>query len=231
MTTVVDSSYGNAVMSAPSHTSVENEPTIYVVDDDPNARQSLTALIAALGMNVEAFSSAEDFLASYDGSHGCLITDVRMPIGMWGTELQTKVANLPEPIPVVIITAFPETSLIVKAMQQGAVTVLEKPYRNHELLEATQRALRLDRREREKRASISRVLESLKRLSSAESVVLDYIIDGVTNKVIAKRLDVSIRTIENRRKQIYQKMGTDSTAGLVSMVVEARTRRSQEQTQ
>lgn len=211
------------------YTSLLRDSTVFVVDDDVAVRGSLIALVSALGMAVKAYASGEEFLREYEGQRGCLITDVRMPGGMTGIELQGQLKSRNMMLPVIVITAYAETSLTVHAMQSGAVTLLEKPYRDHELLDAIQSALRSDRIRSSERQETNEIFERMSTLTDSERTVLDLIIDGITNKVIAKRLDVSIRTVENRRQRIYEKMHTDSVADLVRMVVEARTKRRGQQ--
>ncbi|QDS89387.1 Transcriptional regulatory protein TdiR [Rosistilla ulvae] len=202
-------------------------PTVYLVDDDLNVRKSLQELLDAMGLALRAFSSGEAFLKAYDGSPGCLITDIRTPSGLAGLELQSRLAKTPVSLPLIITAAVADASLAVRAIQNHAVTLIEKPYRDHELIEAIQSALRFDRMHRQQDVKTLEVFKRLATLSANEMQVLELIIEGVTNKVVAKRLDVSIRTVENRRKRIYEKMHTDSVAALVRMVVEARIRTGQ----
>jgi FixJ family two-component response regulator len=197
------------------------EPTVFVVDDDRAARDSVCALVRSLGVRAESFASAEDFLAHYDADRpGCLVTDVRM-FGMSGVELQQKLQEDGVPLPVIVITAFARTPLTVKVMQQGAVTLLEKPYAEDELWGAIRRALAIDaagRKEYRQRQELRRRLE---RLTPQEREVLDAVVDGKPNKAIARELDVSIRTVENRRRDVFAKMQAHSVAELVKLVIQA----------
>ena len=123
--------------------------TVFIVDDDASARASVCALVRSMGLRAESFSSAEEFLQSeVDDQAGCLVTDVRM-FGMSGVELQQKLKEDGVPLPVIVITAFARTTLTVQAMQQGAVTLLEKPYAEDELWRAIRRALAIDAAGRE----------------------------------------------------------------------------------
>ncbi|WP_197451979.1 response regulator transcription factor [Rosistilla carotiformis] len=203
-------------------------PTVYLVDSDENAALAVKRLADAMGLALRSFRSGEDFLKSYEGAPGCLITDIRTPLGVTGIELQSRLSRAPVALPLIITASGEDASLAVRAMQNHSVTLIEKPYRDHELIEAIQTALRCDRMHRQQDAKARDVCSRLATLSSTEMDVLEQIIEGVTNKVVAKRLDVSIRTIENRRKRIYEKMNTDSVAVLVRMVVEARIRMGQE---
>ena len=200
----------------------EKRPTVFIVDDDEGSRQSVKALARSMGVDAETFESAEGFLKAFDASqHGCLITDLRM-LGMSGLELQEKLAADGITLPVIIITAHAETPLTVRAVKSCAITVLEKPCRDYELVDAIRAALAEDARRRlhdEKQMDFLKRLESL---TDHEQTVLDLMIEGIANKVIANRLDVSIRTVENRRQRIFEKTGTKSLAELIKRVVEVR---------
>lgn len=192
---------------------------VYVVDDDDDARESVRALVRSMGVSSEAFGSAEDFLDSFDPAKpGCLVTDVRM-LGMSGIELQERLLADDIQIPVIIITAHPETPMTVKAVKKGAVSVLEKPCRDYELYEAIRDALDRDARLRAEYGEKKKFAEKLGSLTSVERDVLDLIVVGETNKVIARRLDVSVRTVENRRQRIFEKTDSGSLAELIRLFV------------
>ena len=198
------------------------ESTVYVVDDDQGARESVRALVRSMGIHSEAFASAEAFLENFNPKKpGCLVTDLRMD-GMSGVELQDKLAANDVHLPVIIITAHAETPITVKAVKTGAITVLEKPCQDFELFDAIRDALVKDAEFRKSTASLKAFHERLDSLSVAEKEVLDYMMEGMANKVIARRLNVSIRTVENRRQRVFEKTGTDSLAELVRSVVEAK---------
>jgi FixJ family two-component response regulator len=201
---------------------MSNEPTVFIVDDDEGARNSVRALVRSMGVAVETFSSAESFLEDLDPeSSGCLVTDVRM-LGMSGIELQEKMASEGVKLPVIIITAHAETALTVRAVKQGAVTVLEKPCRDYELYDAIRAALNQDLENREKIRERVLFLEKVNSLSDQEREVMGLMVDGLANKVIARRINVSVRTVENRRQRIFEKTETDSLAKLIRMVIEAK---------
>ncbi len=198
------------------------EPTVFVVDDDEGARTSVRALVRSMGIQVETFASAEAFLEAFvSNSPGCLVTDVRM-LGMSGIELQEKLAADGIMLPVIIITAHAETPLTVRAIKSGAVTVLEKPCRDYELYDAIRDALLQDTARRSQAAEHQAFLQKVASLSPQERQVLDMMIEGAANKVIARRMDVSVRTVENRRQRIFEKTGTDSLAELIRLFVEAK---------
>ena len=201
---------------------LEDEPTVYIVDDDEGARNSVRALVRSMGVRAETFSSAEAFLASLQPSRpGCLVTDVRM-LGLSGIELQEKLAADGIALPVIIITAHAETPLTVRAIKHGAVTVLEKPCRDYELYDAIRDGLNQDAENRRVSAEKLAFREKLNSLSEQERQVLDLMVDGLANKVIARRMNVSVRTVENRRQRVFEKTDTDSLAELIRLVVESR---------
>jgi two-component system response regulator FixJ len=202
-------------------TEVPVEQTVFVVDDDRQARESVCALVRSLGLRAESFASAEEFLASFTPDcAGCLVTDVRM-LGMSGVELQQKLNEAGAPLPVIVLTAYARTPLTVKVMQQGALTLLEKPYEEDDLWDAIRRALAQDTNRRQQHEHVERIRGRLASLTDKEREVLDGIVAGKPNKNIARELDVSIRTVENRRRDIFAKTQTDSVAELVRMVIDA----------
>ncbi len=199
-------------------------PVIFVVDDDDLARNAVIALVAAMGIETQGFATAEAFLAAYDGRRpACLVTDVRM-LGMSGLELQEELRRRGEAIPVIVLTAFASTANTVRAMKNGAVTMLEKPCRDDELWEAVRDALATDRQalvEEQSQADLRRRLESL---TAKEREVLDCITSGDANKIVARKLSCSVRTVELHRRSVFQKMQADSLAELVRMVVSLENR-------
>jgi len=200
---------------------MNHEPTVFVVDDDEQARESVSMLVSSMGLKAETYASAEEFLASYVGNRpGCLVTDVRMQ-GMNGLELQEKLRQLRVPLPVIILTAYAQTSLAVRAMRAGAITVLDKPYADNDLWDAIQKALVLDAAERDSSQRQQRIQAMIVQLTPVERTVMDMIVAGRANKVIAKELGVSVRTVEYRRHAVLAKMKARSVAELVSLVMEA----------
>jgi two-component system, LuxR family, response regulator FixJ len=196
------------------------EPVVFVVDDDQQARKSVGALVRSLGLPAEEFSSAEDFLARYTpGAPGCLVTDIRMT-GMSGLDLQDRLAERGIRLPVIVLTAYPRTRTTVRAIQAGAVTLLEKPYDEDELWDAIRNALAQEaasRAEAQRRAEIRARAASL---TPAEQTVMNLIIQGKPNKLIAKELDLSVRTVESRRHDVFAKMKVESVAELVRLAIE-----------
>lgn len=198
------------------------DPTVFVVDDDEEACASVCALVRSMGLPARAFASAEEFLADYsEDQPGCLVTDYRM-VGMNGIQLQERLLEQNLTLPVIVLTAFARTPLTVQAIKNGALTMLDKPYDDDELWDAIRRGLALDRQRREARDRVAQMQRRLERLTESERLVMDQVVDGVPNKVIANRLQVSVRTVENRRHEVFQKMNAESVAELVRIVVELR---------
>lgn len=199
--------------------STPDDAIVYIVDDDEQVRKAVTALVEAMGVTSESYPSAEDFLKAYDGRRpACLLTDVRM-LGMSGLELQERMIEQGLSMSVIVLTAFATTPTTVRAMRNGALTLMEKPCNDDELWEAIRRGLANDRENyalEQQRTSLRQRLESL---TPKEREVLDLMISGDANKVIARKLDCSIRTVENHRQKVFQKMEADSLAELVRMAV------------
>ena len=197
--------------------------TVFVVDDDEAGRDSVRCLVEPMGVEVGLFASAEEFLDAYDPSQpGCLVTDLKM-LGMSGLELQHELNRQGINIPTIVMSAYADVSVAVRAMQQGALTLLEKPCRGMELWDAIQKALDVDQETREENERRREIEERLQTLTTQEREILESIVEGMPNKAIAKNLDISLRTVEARRKSIFQKMKTHSVAELVQAVMEVRT--------
>jgi two-component system, LuxR family, response regulator FixJ len=198
------------------------EVTVFVIDDDEQARKSVCALVCSMGVRSEAFASAEDFLARYcEGRRGCLVIDVRMP-GMSGLELQQRLLERRVFLPVIVLTAYARTPLTVQAMRAGAVTLLEKPYADDELWEAIRMALGAEAQGWTEQQQQREIGLRLGQLTADEREVMDRVVGGVPNKTIARELGVSVRTVENRRHRVLAKMQVRTVAELVNMVVLAR---------
>ena len=195
------------------------EQKVFVVDDDLAIRDSLTALLQASGYAAAAYESADAFLAGEaPRAAGCLIVDVRMP-GKNGLELQKELVGLGSPLAVIVMTGHADIPIAVQAMKAGAVDFLEKPCEESALLESVSRAF-------ERVATASRhsdaahaVTAHMQTLTDRERQVLDLIVAGRANKVIAYELDISPRTVEIHRSRVMEKMGARNLADLVRMVL------------
>lgn len=197
------------------------EPTVFVVDDDQEACKSVCLLVKSMGLSAESFASAEQFLERYEkGRAGCLVTDVRM-VGMSGIELIEELNRRQILLPVIVMTAFARTPITIRAIKAGAVTLLEKPYRDEELWDAIRKGLTEDAAKRTLQERREAIRTRIISLTPAERRVMDMVIQGKLNKAIAKELDVSVRTVENRRSEVFLKMKVESLAELVRLVIEA----------
>ena len=206
-------------MTTPPLEPVTGEPTVFVVDDDPGIRDSVTWLFQSVGLPVETYASAQDFLDTYVASQpGCLILDVRLP-GMGGLDLLEALRRRGATLPVIVVTAFGEVHSAVRAMKGGAIDVMEKPTRDQALLDRVQQALDLDRRTRASLATRAEAAARYARLTPREVEVLRLIIAGKANKVIASELTRSPKTVEAHRAAIMRKLGVHSIAELVRIVM------------
>ena len=198
-----------------------HDAIVYVVDDDPDALEAVAALVGEMQLACQTYASAEAFLEAYDGHRpGCLVTDVRM-LGMSGIELQEKLARDGFGLAVVVITAYADTPTTVRAIKGGAVTLLDKPCGDQELYDAIRIACMQDVQNLQQEKRTQTIRERIESLTPAENRVLERILQGDSNKMMARRLRVSVRTIEVRRQNIFQKMQANSVAELVRMCVEA----------
>lgn len=194
---------------------------MFVVDDDQAMRNSLKWLIESVGVQVESFASADEFLAQYQpGRAGCLVLDVRMP-GMSGLELQEYLVEKNIHIPAVVITGHGDVPMAVRAMKSGVVDFIEKPFNDEVLLDAIRRAIVFEERQRNQRAEHLQIQQRLSHLTPREHEVMSMVTDGKSNKEIANALGVSAKTIEAHRARVMEKMQAGSLAELVRMALAA----------
>jgi FixJ family two-component response regulator len=195
------------------------QPTVYIVDDDDAVRESLKALFQSVGMVVETFASAGEFLASLEGPCvGCLLVDVRMP-GLSGLELQAKLTERQVALPVIVITGHGNVEMAVRAMKAGAKDFIEKPFNEQLLLERVQACLdesQLAQRELDRLRSVKLRLEQL---TTREREVLDFLVQGKPSKLIASELGISPKTVDVHRARVMEKIGIKSLAELIRLVV------------
>ncbi len=200
--------------------------TIYVIDDDLQAGKTISAFFESIGHQAESFSSVDELLQERSdlGEHsdvdGCIVTELQLS-GMDVHDLLREMSQRPNPVPVIVLTGFATTELIVQVIKSGAITLLEKPFRDDELREAISEAIGQNESQRtnwEKRQGVTERMESL---NDKERAVMDLLVEGLANKVIANRLDVSVRTVESRRSAVLEKMGVGSLAKLVRMIAES----------
>ena len=194
-------------------------PTVFVVDDDEAVRSSLRWLIKSTGLTVETYASAAEFLAAYAGGRaGCLLLDVRMP-QMGGLDLQKKLAEYPIPIPIIFISAHATVPVAVRAMRYGAVDFFTKPFDNQALLDRLGECVQENARQWAESARQNATVSRLASLTPREREVMERVVAGQPNKVIAAELDISIKTVEAHRANMMEKMGATSLAELLHMAL------------
>lgn len=195
----------------------KNGPVIYVVDDDDSMREALTLLLRTVGYTTASFTRPGDFLAQYDPNQpGCVVLDVRMP-QMSGLEVQQQLNRTGSLLPVILMTGHGDIPMAVQAMKDGAFDFLQKPFRDQDLIDRINAALKQDTENREmvqRHADLRRRADSL---TPREREVMAAVVDGKANKVIAIDLGLSERTVEIHRANVMEKMGARSVAHLVKM--------------
>ena len=198
---------------------MSSEITVFVVDDDQAVRESLALLVHSVGLQAETFASAGDFLEAYrPDRRGCLITDIRMP-GMSGLELQEQLCTDGYHIPVIVLTGFGDVPTAVRALKGGAVDFVEKPFNPQALLDLVQQAIVRDAEIREQATHEARLAERMALLTPREQEVMELVVAGKANKVVAIDLSISERTVELHRARIMKKMQARSLAELMRMVL------------
>ncbi|MFT5392349.1 MAG: two-component system response regulator FixJ [Gammaproteobacteria bacterium] len=190
--------------------------TLFVVDDDRPVGDALALLAKASGIPAKTFTSADEFLSAYNDAPGCLVADVNMP-GMSGLELQQVLLDRGYGLPVIILTGFGDVSGAVRAMKAGAVDFVEKPFDADTLIELVRAAIGRDRDNRQVVAERCRASAALQALTPREREVMELVVGGKSNKVIALDLGISERTVEIHRGRVMRKMGVRSLAHLVAL--------------
>ena len=193
----------------------EPDGMVFVVDDDAPMRESLKDLIGSVGLRVEVFASAQEFLRrTRPDVPGCLVLDVRLQ-GLSGLDLQKRMAEADIDIPIIFITGYGDIPMTVQALKAGAVEFLTKPFRDQDLLDAIQQALALDRRGREQRAKLEELHGRYRSLTPREREVIALVVAGLLNKQIAGELGTSEAAVKVHRQHVMEKMGAGSLADLV----------------
>lgn len=197
---------------------MEPRPHIYIVDDEPAVLAALAAMLEANGYASRGFTSAERFLAEVDlAGEGCLITDVQMP-GLSGVELQQRLREAGSSLSVVVVSGAVDVPTAVRLMEDGALTLLQKPYAMRDLLSAVERALAASALRSHDRHESQYVLQRFALLSSDERDVLRLMLSGAPNKSIASQLVMSSRTLDRRRHAVLEKMQVESPAQLAQLI-------------
>jgi FixJ family two-component response regulator len=192
-------------------------PTVFIVDDDPSVRKSLTRVVAAAGYRVHVFASAQDFLAREPATGPCcLVLDVRMP-GLTGLDLQKALADARHRTAIVFITGHGDVVTGVEAMKAGAVDFLTKPFAGKDLLDAIQRGLARDTRDLSTEARVAEIRERMTLLTPRETEVFALVVTGMLNKQIASELGIGEKTVKVHRARVMEKMRAGSVAELVRL--------------
>jgi FixJ family two-component response regulator len=199
------------------NTDLNRKSTVYIVDDDQAIRHAMELLMRSVGLDYEIFHSGDDFLTGHTNDRaGCLVLDIRMP-GLGGLELQEKLNEMGSTLPIIFITGHGDVPMAVEAMQKGAVDFIQKPFRDQELLDQISEALKTDQERRSARDQQTEVSNRLGKLTKREREVMNLVVTGKPNKVIAFELGVSQRTVEIHRARVMEKMEARSLADLVRM--------------
>lgn len=195
----------------------EAVPIVFVVDDDPSVRRAIKRLIGSVGLQVELFGSAPEFLqARHSDVPSCLVLDIRLP-GISGLDFQRTLADANLHIPIIFVTAHGDIPMTVRAMKAGAVEFLTKPFRDQDLLDAVHVALERDRARRQQEAELATLRKRLETLTPREREVLPLVVSGLLNKQIAAEIGTSETTVKVHRSQLMRKMGANSLAELVRL--------------
>jgi FixJ family two-component response regulator len=195
----------------------EAAPVVFVVDDDPSVRRAIQRLVESVGLQVELFASAQEFLRSErPNAPSCLVLDVRLP-GISGLDFQRELADANIHIPIIFITAHADIPMTVRAMKAGAVEFLTKPFRDQDLLDAIHFALERDYSRRLQEAEVAKLRDRYELLTPREREVLPLVVSGLPSKQIADAIGATEATVKVHRSQLMRKMGANSVADLVRM--------------
>ncbi|HEX2243210.1 MAG TPA: response regulator [Gammaproteobacteria bacterium] len=202
---------------------IRSQQTVFIVDDDDDVRDALNLLMKSIGLPSKEYASARSFLEDFDGERpGCLVLDIRMP-DMTGLELQRELLQRKAHIPIVFITGHADVPMAVETMKGGAVDFIQKPFRDQDLIDCIQHALIKDAENRACLNKASDIQTRLESLTVRERQVLDLILAGKANKVIAAELGITDRTVEVHRARVMEKMKAGSLAHLVAMITSVKT--------
>jgi two-component system, LuxR family, response regulator FixJ len=199
--------------------------TVYLIDDDPTVLHSQTELLRAAGLTVDSYGSAEAFLSVItQHTAGCVITDLKMA-GMSGLDLQRELVASHSPLPLIVVSGYANVPTAVQLMENGAVTLLQKPYDAQELLSVVHKALDQFQYDRDRDAEMRSIQARLNSLTTGELSVLELVVKGRPNKAISTELEISMRTVDRRRSLVLEKMQVASAPELARLVTLVETAR------
>ena len=194
--------------------------TIHIVDDDPSMLKYLSELVSTINYKSKTYNTANEFLSGYtDAGHGCLVLDLRLP-GISGLELHQQLEKNNIDLPVIMISGFGDVSTVVKAMKAGVLDFLEKPFKGQELLDLIHNAVSQHKKNRLINTSQNKTLQRINSLTKREKEVMELVVAGTLNKDIAKKLGISVKTVEVHRANVMDKMEVSSVTDLVRMSLE-----------
>ena len=197
---------------------IDQDSIVFVVDDDPSVRRAIKRLVGSVGLHVEMFGSATEFMNSTRPDVvSCLVLDIRLP-GISGLDFQRQLAEAKARIPIIFISAHGDVPMTVRAMKAGAIEFLTKPFRDQDLLDAVQVALERDRARRQREAEIATLRERFESLSPREREVVTMVVSGMLNKQTAAEIGTTENTVKVHRSRAMEKMQAQSLADLVKMI-------------
>jgi RNA polymerase sigma factor (sigma-70 family) len=200
----------------------EAAPVVFVVDDDPSIRRAIKILLESVGLELELFGSAQEFVAGRPADRpSCLVLDIRLP-GVSGLDFQRQLNEAKINIPIIFISAHGDVPMTVRAMKAGAIEFLTKPFRDQDLLDAVQVALDRDRARRQREGEIATLRERFESLSAREREVVAMVVSGMPNKQIAAKIGITENTVKVHRSRAMEKLQAQSLADLVKMVERLR---------
>ena len=192
-----------------------DQAIVYVVDDEPSIRNSTKELAESVGLRVQTFATAQEFLRSQrPDAPGCLVLDVRLP-GLSGLDLQRELARTNSPLPIIFITGHGDIPMSVRAMKAGAIDFLAKPCRHQDLLDAIAHAIERDRLDRAQRSELAELRSRYESLTPREREVMAFLVKGLLNKQVGAELGMTLPTVKFHRAHVMQKMKAGSIAHLV----------------
>ncbi|MGF1583537.1 MAG: response regulator transcription factor [Gemmataceae bacterium] len=204
---------------------MEHKASVVLIDDDPVVQDSVQKLLKSVGLPLTSYTTAHEFLTAIENTGadtvGCLLLDIRMP-GMSGLELQQRLRDSGQDIPTIVISGHADVPMTVRAIKNGALDFLEKPYNEQVLLDRIQEGMQESERRRVEQVERAEILTRMNKLTPREKEVLDLLVSGKPNKTIAENLEISRKTLDIHRGKVLQKMEAETVADLVRMVYKAR---------